>query len=321
MKTLKEYTAMVENAVSDLRLPTDRFPNLYEPVVYGMEEGGKRLRPILLLMAYEAVGGNPSDATAPAVGIEMFHNFTLLHDDVMDRSELRRGRPTVHKKWNENTAILSGDTMVSLATRLIAEVPDNALRKVLDEFNRTALAVYEGQADDMDFETREDVSLPEYLDMIEGKTSALLAGALKIGALAAGADDKTANALWKYGLNLGFAFQIQDDWLDVYGDPETFGKPIGGDILNRKKTFLLISAMNNPEVSPLIDKALDTEDPQERINAVREIYSRFGIPEICKETVNEYCSAALASLEGAEISADAAEAFRSMVNKIIGRQK
>lgn len=321
MKSFQEYTRIADAAISALSLPSLRFPTLYSPVEYAMQGGGKRIRPVLLLAGCEATGGNPENALQAAVGIEMFHNFTLLHDDVMDKSPVRRGRPTVYMKWNTDTAILSGDAMLTLATQLISDVPDKALRGVLDQFNASALAVYEGQADDMLFESRNDVSLPEYLEMIKGKTSALLAGAVKIGALIAGADFVTADALWNYGINLGLAFQIQDDYLDVYGDTETFGKPIGGDILNRKKTFLYISAYNMDEAREALDEAFSIENPEERIKAVTSIYTGLNIPELCEKVTAEYSQTAVRALGVPGISEEGRTFFTALVEKMAGRNR
>lgn len=321
MKTYQEYLSIIEKTISEVSLPAGRFPSLYDPIVYTLASGGKRLRPILLLMGCEAVGGAVEEAVMPALGIETFHNFTLLHDDIMDSSALRRGRPTVHVKWNDNTAILSGDTMLTLATDWISRVRTEVLSEVIREFNATAIAVYEGQADDMDFESRTDVTIAEYLEMIAAKTSALLAGALKIGAIIGGASSETCNALWDYGMNLGLAFQIQDDYLDVYGNSHTFGKPLGGDILNDKKTFLLLSAMKSPEVRKLLEEAMSISDPKEKINVVRGIYDREGIPALCTQTVKDYCSKALLSLEKADISEEGRKQFAIFTSKILERQK
>ena len=249
MHTLEEYIKMAENAVDTIACPAGRNPKgLYEPIVYGLEQGGKRLRPVILLAACDAVGGDSAKALPQAAAIEMYHNFTLLHDDVMDKADLRRGKPTVCNKWDDNTAILSGDTMLTLATQLVVDgvEPQKAMR-LLKEFNETAIGVYEGQQYDMEFEARTDVTIDEYMEMIRLKTSVLLAGAARIGAVMGDADERNANALYDFAVNLGLAFQLQDDWLDVYGDPDVFGKAIGGDIMNNKKTFMLINAMQKAE--------------------------------------------------------------------------
>lgn len=323
MKTITDLSAEIENKLSSLGLPSERLPSLYEPISYTLAGGGKRIRPLLLLMGVQACGGDPASALDAAAGIEMFHNFTLLHDDVMDRSEVRRGRPTVHRRWNENVAILSGDTMLTLATQLMSEVPDAALRRVLGTFNRMAIEVYEGQALDMDFEQRDDVTIPEYIEMIRCKTSALLGAAVKIGALIAGADSRTADALYEYGEKLGLAFQIRDDFLDVYGDPATFGKPIGGDIVNNKKTFLLLTALAKPQEEGVerLRSAMTVAAPEVRIAEVTRIYTLLGVAQDSSAAIRRYCDEALAALDRAGISPEGREEFRSLLNKLVARNK
>lgn len=240
---------MAGNAVDTIACPAGRKPEgLYKPIVYGLEQGGKRLRPVILLAACDAVGGDSAKALPQAAAIEMYHNFTLLHDDVMDKADLRRGKPTVCNKWDDNTAILSGDTMLTLATQLVVDgvEPQKAMR-LLKEFNETAIGVYEGQQYDMEFEARTDVTIDEYMEMIRLKTSVLLAGAARIGAVMGDADERNANALYDFAVNLGLAFQLQDDWLDVYGDPDVFGKAIGGDIMNNKKHICSSTQCRKPK--------------------------------------------------------------------------
>ena len=239
MKPFQEYLDTVNQAIAAIPYPAAP-SQLYEPIAYHMALGGKRIRPVLLLMACDAMGGDPDAALDAAVGLEMFHNFTLLHDDVMDNADVRRGKPTVHRRWDDNTAILSGDTMLTIATQYIARTMS---WPVMDLFNQTAIEIYEGQQWDMDYENRNDVTADEYINMIRLKTSVLLGCALKMGALIADADDHEADVLYQAGVNVGLAFQLRDDVLDVWGDPATFGKEIGGDIMNNKKTYLLISAM------------------------------------------------------------------------------
>lgn len=249
MHTLEEYFKMAGNAVDTIACPAGRNPEgLYKPIVYGLEQGGKRLRPVILLAACDAVGGDSAKALPQAAAIEMYHNFTLLHDDVMDKADLRRGKPTVCNKWDDNTAILSGDTMLTLATQLVVDgvEPQKAMR-LLKEFNETAIGVYEGQQYDMEFEARTDVTIGEYMEMIRLKTSVLLAGAARIGAVMGDADERNANALYDFAVNLGLAFQLQDDWLDVYGDPDVFGKAIGGDIMNNKKHICSSTQCRKPK--------------------------------------------------------------------------
>ncbi|MBR5763372.1 MAG: polyprenyl synthetase family protein, partial [Bacteroidaceae bacterium] len=228
------------------QLPYERKPaGLYDPVKYVLSLGGKRIRPVLMLMAYNLYKENVDDIMMQAVALETYHNYTLLHDDLMDKADVRRGKPTVHKKWDDNTAILSGDSMLVLAyQRMLSGLDSENIKKVLDLFTVTALEIGEGQQYDMEFETRNDVTEAEYIEMIRLKTSVLLACALKIGALLGGASDKEADTLYDYGQEIGLAFQLQDDYLDVYGDPAVFGKKIGGDILCNKKTYMLINAFN-----------------------------------------------------------------------------
>lgn len=324
MKRFSDYSAYIEQEIRTLQLPADELDGLYSPISYSMSAGGKRIRPSLLLMAAEAFGGEAAveKAKNAAVGIEMFHNFTLLHDDVMDKSEVRRGRPSVYAKWDVNTAILSGDTMLTLATQLISRVDDSILRKVLDRFNDMAVKVYEGQRIDMDFETRDDVKLSEYLRMIGDKTGALLAASAAIGALIGGASDEDADLMAEYGMNLGLAFQIQDDWLDVYGDANTFGKPIGGDINNNKKSFLLLTAYNSssPDAEALRE-AMRLPNGDTKIKVVTKIYDRLDVSARCREAVTLHSSKAIAALKASSLSDEYREPFRNLVEKLTGRKK
>lgn len=322
MKRISEYTALAEAEIRALSYPTGPLAGLYEPISYGMQAGGKRLRPALLIMAADAFGDCPEKACKPAAGIEMFHNFTLLHDDVMDKSELRRGRPTVHSKWDENTAILSGDTMLTIATTLVADVDDAILRPVLDTFNSQALKVYEGQRLDMDFEERQDVGLEEYIEMIKAKTGALLGGAAKIGALIGGASEEDAEKMYEFGMMLGVAFQIEDDYLDTFGNAETFGKPIGGDINNNKKTFLMVKALANggPNAEALKVAASMSAGPT-KVKAVTRIYETMSLPEICRQEVAAYSRKALAAIKSTSLCDDRRDAFRTLIEKLIGRTR
>src|ERR1700759_413091 len=242
MKELHELQDIIGNAVKELNYP--EYPaQLYEPISYILSLGGKRMRPALLLMACDLFGGDVDAAIPPALAIEVFHNFTLMHDDIMDNAPIRRGHATVHTKWNQNVGILSGDVMLVQGYKLMMQVPDHLLRPILDIFNVTAIGVCEGQQLDMEFEELTNVSIDEYLNMIKLKTAVVLGGALKIGALIGGADTKDADLLSDFGVNLGIAFQLQDDILDVYGDPEKFGKQVGGDIISNKKTYLLLKSL------------------------------------------------------------------------------
>lgn len=322
MKRISEYSALAEAEIRSLDFPKGVFDALYAPVTYSMQAGGKRLRPTLLLMTADAFGQCPEKALKPAVGIEMFHNFTLLHDDVMDKSDLRRGRSTVHSKWDENTAILSGDTMLTLATKLVADVDDNILRPVLDTFNDQAIRVYEGQRLDMDFESQDQVDLDEYIEMIKAKTGALLGGAAKIGALIGGASREDAERMYEFGLMLGVAFQIEDDYLDTFGNSETFGKPIGGDINNNKKTFLMVKALatggSNAEA---LKAALKMAPGPTKVKTVTRIYETMGMPAVSKAEVAAYSSKALAAIKKTSLSDDVRESYRKLIEKLIGRSK
>jgi len=246
MTELSDLQAIISDAVDKISYP--QYPEqLYEPLSYILSIGGKRMRPALLLMACELFGGDINKAIPPALAIEVFHNFTLMHDDIMDNAPLRRGKTTVHERWNKNVAILSGDVMLIEGYKLMMQVEDHLLRQVLDIFNNTAVGVCEGQQIDMEFETRSVVDIEEYINMIRLKTAVVLGGALKIGALIGGASQVDADLLSEFGVQLGIAFQLQDDILDVYGDPEKFGKQVGGDIISNKKTYLLIKALELAE--------------------------------------------------------------------------
>lgn len=289
----------VNSYISNLKLVHDP-SGLYEPIEYVLSLGGKRVRPVLMLMAYNLYEDEVDKVMSQAVALETYHNYTLLHDDLMDRSDMRRGNPTVHKVWNENTAILSGDAMLVLAYRLLAGNHPKCLNDVLELFSRTALEICEGQQYDMEFETRSDVTEEEYLQMIRLKTGVLLAASLKMGAVMAGASDEDAEALYDFGIQIGLAFQLQDDFLDVYGDPAVFGKKIGGDILCNKKTYLLIKALEQASVlqreSLMAWLRKKEYEPQEKIRAVTALYDEIGIRDVCMKKMQEYHERAMACL-------------------------
>ena len=322
MNKLSDYSAHIEKVLRDIEYPGGVLTSLYEPISYAMQAGGKRIRPSLLLMAADAFGLKAEEAESAAVGIELFHNFTLLHDDVMDASDVRRGRPSVHARWDVNTAILSGDTMLTLATQAICRVPESCLREVIDTFNKMAIRVYEGQRLDMDFETSEDVTLDDYLRMVADKTGALLGASARIGALIGGASEKDASRMEEYGMMLGLAFQIQDDWLDVFGDPSTFGKPIGGDINNNKKSYLLLSALSQegPE-AVAIREAMKFPAGPGKVTTVTRLFEKAGVSEKCRAAINSYSKKSLAALKATSLSEEAREPFRLIVEKLTGRKK
>ena len=283
-------------------LPYERKPkSLYDPIEYVLAAGGKRIRPSFVLMAYNLFHDDVDRILPVATALETYHNYTLLHDDLMDKADMRRGRPTVHKKWDDNTAILSGDTMLVLAYEHLAKCDTEYLKPALDLFTETALEVSEGQQFDMEFETRNDVAEEEYIEMIRLKTSVLLACALKMGAVVAGASDADANALYAFGEKVGLAFQLQDDLLDVYGDPKVFGKAIGGDITSNKKTYMLINAMLRADEKQAAElkKWISAEhfDKAEKIKAVTDIYNNIGIRELCEKKINDYFEQARLSLQ------------------------
>jgi geranylgeranyl diphosphate synthase type II len=288
---MNQYTAsQLLDKVNDYlkNMPYARPPQgLYEPIAYELSLGGKRIRPVLMLMAYNLYQDNVDAILSQAAGLETYHNHTLLHDDVMDKADMRRNKPTVHNVWNENTAILSGDAMLILAYRLMADCPKDKLADVLHVFTETTMEICEGQQWDMEFETRMDVKVEEYIEMIRLKTSVLLAAALKIGAMLGGASDEDAQKFYDFGVKIGLAFQLQDDWLDVYGDPKVFGKNIGGDILCNKKTYMLITALEeaDEEQRAVLEGWLAAHDyvPAEKIAAVTALYNEIGVGKRCQE--------------------------------------
>lgn len=274
---------------------------MYSPIQHILSNGGKRLRPAVLLMSASIFSDDYSKAIAPAIGVELFHNSTLLHDDLMDDASLRRNQPTVHVKWDANTAILSGDAMILLAARYVSQSPEKSLKDVLEVYNKITLEVCDGQQYDMDFELRKDVKIAEYLKMIELKTAVLLAGSIKMGAIIGGASKTDQDKLYNFGLHLGLAFQMIDDLLDVYGDEATFGKEIGGDISSNKKTFMLISAMEKAEgevKERLTQWILAKEFKKvDKVKEVTSIYNELGIREMAEEKAEEYFKKSLASLD------------------------
>lgn len=307
-------------------LPYERKPkSLYDPIEYVLAAGGKRIRPSFVLMAYNLFHDDVDRILPVATALETYHNYTLLHDDLMDKADMRRGRPTVHKKWDDNTAILSGDTMLVLAYEHLTKCDTKYLKPALDLFTETALEVSEGQQFDMEFETRNDVAEEEYIEMIRLKTSVLLACALKMGAVVAGASDADANALYAFGEKVGLAFQLQDDLLDVYGDPKVFGKAIGGDITSNKKTFMLINAFNRADAGTRAELERWTTatefDPAEKIAAVTEIYNRLGIDKLAEQRIKEYFEQSRQHLDELSVSDDRKAVLREYTERMMNRKK
>ena len=310
------------------RLPFDRKPaELYAPIRYVLSIGGKRIRPVLMLMAYNLYKEDAKGIASQALAIEIYHNYTLLHDDLMDHADMRRGMPTVHKKWDENAAILSGDSMLVMAYQyMMKDCPSEHVGEVMRLFTETALEIGEGQQYDIEFEGRSDVSEDEYIEMIRLKTSVLLACALKIGAVLGGASRQDADALYRFGESLGLAFQLQDDYLDVYGDPAVFGKKIGGDILCNKKTYMLINALGRAqgEDRTLLEQWLSQKDgtyvAEEKVAAVTALYNKIGIRELCDEKIRFYFEKARRILGEVSLPEEKKRLLWEMAESLLGRK-
>ena len=320
MRTFEEICRTIEEALA--RLTFDQPPrSLFDPITYILSLGGKRIRPALALMACDLFGGKNEDVLQPALGLEVFHNFTLLHDDLMDEADRRRDKPTVHKLWNPNVAILSGDAMLICAYQLVAKANDKA---ILELFSRTALEICAGQQYDMEFESRSDVTEEEYLEMIRLKTAVLLACALKVGAMIGGASTADADALYDYGIHIGLAFQLQDDLLDVYGDPKTFGKNIGGDILCNKKTFLLINALSvaSEEQRQVMEDwmARKTYDSQEKIAAFTNLYNELSIRDLTERRIEDYYRMANEDLARLSIAPETLSVLKGTCDRLMKRK-
>nr|WP_295796207.1 polyprenyl synthetase family protein [Mucilaginibacter sp.] len=323
MKQLNELQEIISDAVKELNFPG--YPaQLYEPLTYILSLGGKRMRPALLLMACDLFGGDVDAAIKPALAIEVFHNFTLMHDDIMDNAPLRRGHTTVHERWNKNAAILSGDVMLVEGYKLMMQVEDRLLRPILDIFNKTAVGVCEGQQLDMEFEELDHVNIDEYLNMIRLKTAVVLGGALKIGALIGGADVKDAELLSGFGENIGLAFQLQDDILDVYGDPEKFGKQVGGDIISNKKTYLQIKALElaNKQQAAELDSwtALKQFDAVEKVEAVTAIYNALNIRQYAEDVMQQYADKAFEALDAINLPEEHKQYLRNFADGLLVRE-
>lgn len=323
MFTASELLDIVRGHIAGLQF-TRTPKGLYDPVSYVLSLGGKRIRPVLMLMAYNLYREDVKSILQPATGIEVYHNYTLLHDDLMDRADMRRGKATVHKVWNDNVAILSGDAMLVLAYQFMAQCASEKLKDVMDLFSLTALEICEGQQLDMEFEQRKEVKEDEYIEMIRLKTSVLLAASLKIGAILGGASKEDADALYDFGVNLGLAFQLKDDLLDVYGDPLRFGKNIGGDILCNKKTYLVIKAFEhaNTDQEALLNDwfTRETFDPQEKIAAVTCLYNEIGVKALCENRIVEYSKRASESLNRVNVPAENKQELETMMNELMHRE-
>lgn len=319
VEQLTEKISQAEKEMDYIRKPE----GLYKPVKYILSCGGKKIRPLLLLMAYNLYRDDVDTVMDVALGLELYHNHTLMHDDVMDKSDLRRNKPTVHKVWNENTAILSGDAMLLLACKYMLSAGKDCVDKIMPLFVETGLQICEGQQMDMEFETMSNVTADEYIEMIRLKTAVLLACALKCGAILGGASEEDAARLYEFGINMGLTFQLQDDLLDVYGDTQVFGKNIGGDILSDKKTYLLIKAteLASPEQREVLERYIGNQnsDPQEKIKAVTYIYNSLNVRGLCEERMEEYYDTAMEVLEDIGVPREKKQALRELAAKLLHR--
>lgn len=314
------FKVALEQAIENLK---QREPKkLYEPVVYTLNMGGKRLRPILLLLAHAIYSEKRERALPAALAIEVFHNFTLLHDDMMDNAAKRRNNNTVHIQYSNNTAILSGDAMSILAYEYLTKAQCRSYTKVIELFTQTALKICEGQQFDMDFETRSDITIPQYLEMIRLKTAVLLGCSMKMGALIAEAPENEAQALYDFGINVGMAFQLQDDYLDSFGNEQTFGKAIGGDIVANKKTYMLLKALEvaTPQIKSEIQTWLEksTFDREEKVKAIKQIYTQLEIPKEAKKLMSSYYQTALYAID--QIKSDRIQPFKELAASLLERE-
>lgn len=319
----EETLGVVKKALKDLNWDIEPH-GLYDPIAYVLSLGGKRIRPACALMACQMFSGSSKAALYPALALEVFHNFTLLHDDIMDKADMRRGQPTVHMKWNDNTAILSGDAMLIKAYQLLAKCDPKDFQAIIDIFSRTAVEVCEGQQYDMDFESRNDVSVSEYMEMIRLKTAVLLAASLQIGAICGGAKASDAKLLYQYGIAIGLAFQLKDDLLDVWGDVKKFGKKIGGDICCNKKTFLLINACEKADAEQKreLERWLSMEqfDRDEKVAAVTKLYEDLGIKSLAEQSMRDYYDRSIEALDKLSVDRERKEIFYQLAYDLMYRE-
>ncbi|MGG7036899.1 MAG: polyprenyl synthetase family protein [Flavobacterium sp.] len=322
MHAISHYQDIVAKHFNALTLNKEPH-NLYEPIQYILSLGGKRLRPVLTLMAAEVFDADCQKALAAATAVEVFHNFSLIHDDIMDDAPLRRGNETVHEKWNINTGILSGDAMLILAYQYFEAYEPKIFCELAKLFSKTALEVCEGQQYDVDFETREDVTIPEYLKMIEYKTAVLVGAAMQMGAIVAETSEENKAMIYDFGLNLGIAFQLQDDFLDAFGNPKTFGKQVGGDIIENKKTYLYLKAMEfsepNEKEQLLHLYSIQPNDNTDKINSVKDIFNQTGASEATQKAIQEYTQKAFETLEKMTVSADKKAVLKAFGENLMNR--
>jgi geranylgeranyl diphosphate synthase type II len=323
MRSIYQYQEFISDYLQS-QYETKEPRNLYEPIHYILKLGGKRMRPVLTLMSAEVFDADYKLALPAALAVEVFHNFSLVHDDIMDDAPLRRGNETVHEKWNINTAILSGDAMLILAYQYFEKYNTEVFRELAKLFSKTALEVCEGQQWDVDFETRDNVTIPEYLKMIEYKTAVLVAAAMKMGAIVAETSKENADLIYDFGLNLGLAFQLQDDYLDAFGDPETFGKQVGGDIIENKKTYLYLKAIafsNENQRDQLLHLfSIHPSDNTDKINSVKEIFDVTGASKATQQAIQDFTLKAFATLQKIGIDNEKKEKLQSFGENLMGRK-
>jgi geranylgeranyl diphosphate synthase, type II len=325
MHSIEYLQKVIEKEINLFSQELESKNNLYKPLEYILQLGGKKIRPTLCLLSCELFGGNHKDAIPAALAIELFHNFSLMHDDIMDNAPLRRGKKTVHENWNNSTAILSGDAMLVKSYQEILKIPSKNLFPILDLFNNTALEVCEGQFLDMEFEKSNEVTIDDYIEMIRLKTSVLLATSLKIGAMIAGADENNCMNLYQYGESLGIAFQLQDDLMDAYADNIYFGKQIGGDIISNKKTYLLLKALNKSNIDQknqikLLIATNEKDNNDVKITKMKEIYNSLNIPRECEKEIQMYYKKSLQHLDRINISSERKQVLESFATKLMDRK-
>jgi geranylgeranyl diphosphate synthase type II len=321
MNAVQELQLRLDEAFSEIQFPSSP-ADLYNPITYTLGLGGKRLRPLLVLASCQMFGGDISEAIHPAIGIELFHNFTLLHDDIMDAAPLRRGKETVYKKWNSNVAILAGDTMFALANKYMLRTRLQAISQVVELFNQTAIEVCEGQQYDMDYENREDVSIADYIEMIRLKTAVLLAASLKTGAIIANAGAADCDHIYNFGINIGLAFQLRDDLLDVYGVQEKFGKVSGGDIIAGKKTYLYLKALELAGTQSEYFRQLYSSQnagSKDKVMKVKGIFDQLNIEILTRDLIDEYYQKALVDLSRISLPAEAMESLQEYTAGLMDR--
>lgn len=320
MNLLAKYTSVIEEGLQNLNLPQNP-SNLYEPIGYILKLGGKRIRPILTLMGAEMFGAMEA-SVHQALSVEMFHNFTLIHDDIMDAAPLRRGEPTVHHKWDTNIGILSGDALLVKSYQELIKADSNHIQSLMELFNKTALEVCEGQQMDMDFEQRNDVTIAEYIEMIRLKTSVLLGCALQMGAIVSGASEKDQNEIYQFGQKLGIAFQIQDDILDLYADPEKFGKQVGGDVVANKKTILFLTAQSksNSDQLSILKQLHSEEDTMVKVNRITELFNHLNVRQSCEDLKEQYHQEAMQHLSNIKVDDDRKQVLIKLSETLLTRE-